>query len=82
MELNYGKIMEIKEFIKNFAEAIDADENNLSSETEFTELPIWDSMAVLTVIAMVDEYYGKILSGDEIDGAKTIQGLFNLVAAK
>ena len=55
--------MEIKEFIINFAEAVDVDESELSPELEFKELPQWDSMAVLSVIAMVDEYYSKVLTG-------------------
>jgi len=71
--------MEIKEFIINFAEAVDVDESELSPELEFKELPKWDSMAVLSVIAMVDEYYSKVLTGEDIDSAKTLTDLFNIL---
>lgn len=71
--------MEIKKFIENFAEAIDADVADISEECEFKNLTQWDSMAVLSVIAMVDEYYSKVLTGEEIEKAMTINQLFEKI---
>ena len=49
--------MEIKEFIEKFAEAIDAEAEGLTAETEFRNLDEWDSVAYISVIAMMDEEY-------------------------
>ena len=49
--------MEIKEFIEKFAEAIDAEVEGLTAETEFRNLDEWDSVSYLSLIAMLDEEY-------------------------
>lgn len=50
-------IMDVKKFIEKFAEAIDVDANELTVETEFRNLDEWDSVAYISVIAMMDEEY-------------------------
>ena len=75
--------MEIKEFIKKFAEAIEVDNvEALTAETEFRELDEWSSLIALSVIAMVDEEYDVIIKGDDIRNSETIEDLFNAVKAK
>jgi len=49
--------MDIKDFIEKFAEAIDAESAGLTANTEFRSLNEWDSVAYLSVIAMMDEEY-------------------------
>lgn len=49
--------MDIQNFIEKFAEAIDVDANELTAETEFRNLDEWDSVAYISVIAMMDEEY-------------------------
>jgi acyl carrier protein len=71
--------MEIKKFIANFAEAIDANVSDITEELEFKNLTQWDSMALLSLIAMVDEYYSKVLTGEEIENSKTIKDLFKIL---
>ena len=51
--------MNVQEFIEKFAEAIDVESSNLTVETEFRTLDEWDSVAYLSVIAMMDEEYDK-----------------------
>lgn len=74
--------MEIQKFIENFAEAIEVNSSVLSSNTNFKEIDKWDSMCVLSVIAMVDEYYGKVLSGDDLNNTTSIEELFRLILNK
>ncbi len=50
--------MNIQSFIENFAEAIDAESSELTVDTEFRSLDEWDSVAYLSVIAMMDDEYG------------------------
>ena len=49
--------MNVQEFIENFAEAIEIEATNLTAETEFRNLEEWDSVAYISVIAMMDEMY-------------------------
>lgn len=50
--------MATTEFIAKFAEALEIeDASNISAATEFRSLEEWDSLAYLSVIAMLDEEY-------------------------
>ena len=49
--------MDVQNFIEKFAEAIDVDANELTAETEFRNLDEWNSVAYISVIAMMDEEY-------------------------
>ena len=42
----------------------------------------WDSLSVLSVVAMVDADYGVILSAPELLSVSTAQGLVELIAQK
>lgn len=50
--------MDVQNFIEKFAEAIDVEASELTAETEFRNLDEWDSVAYISVIAMMDEEYG------------------------
>lgn len=74
--------MEIKEFIKKFAEAIEVDNvEALTAETEFRELDEWSSLSVMLLIAFYDEEFGKELTQAQIKSATTIQDLYNIAIA-
>lgn len=49
--------MDVQNFIEKFAEAIDVEATELTAETEFRNLDAWDSVAYISVIAMMDEEY-------------------------
>ena len=75
--------MELKEFIKNFAEQFDDTESSeIKADTEFHELDEWGSLTGMGVIAMVKTTYGKTITGKEIRECVTVEDLFNLVASK
>lgn len=70
------------QFIARFAEALETDAASLDAGTEFKALANWDSLAALSVIAMIDEYYGASIGGDELEGARTLDDLRQAVAAR
>ncbi|HVB47751.1 MAG TPA: acyl carrier protein [Burkholderiales bacterium] len=39
----------------------------------------WDSLAVLSIVAMAQEDYGVVLQAPDIQGAGTARGLFALI---
>ncbi|MDN3548720.1 acyl carrier protein [Mucilaginibacter aquaedulcis] len=73
----------IEIFLKKFAEQFDETESTVfRPETLFKENEAWDSMTALSVIAMADENYGVILTGDDVRHAKTIQDVFDAITSK
>ena len=77
------KIMELKDFLENFAEQFDdTDASEIKAETVFKELDEWSSLIALSVIAMVDEEYDITIKGDDIRNSNTIEDLFNAIKDK
>lgn len=75
--------MTLEEFVTAFAEEFDdTDMSEFKADTEFKTLDEWSSLVALSIIAMVDEQMDKTITGADIRGSKTIEDLYNLVAAK
>ena len=75
--------MELKEFIENFAAQFEETESNeITAITIFKDLDEWSSLTALSVIAMADEEYEGVLTGDDIRNSTTVNDLFELVKAK
>lgn len=62
------------------AETLDTEPNNLKPDVELKSLDEWDSMGVISTIAMLDRKFGKILSAEQIEELKTVQDILNLMA--
>lgn len=75
--------MELKEFIEHFAEQFeDTAAEDFKPETVYKELDEWSSLQALGIISMADEYYGVILSSDDIRNSNTIEDLFKVINIK
>lgn len=72
--------MTIEEKLILIAETLDAEPGNIKAETELKSLDEWDSMGVISTIAMLDRKFGKILSAEQIEELKTVQDILNLMA--
>ncbi|WP_375585628.1 acyl carrier protein [Cyclobacterium xiamenense] len=68
------------QFIDLLKEVLEVSELSLSDN--FKELNEWDSLALLTLIAELDEQYGVLIESDELDKIQTVQELFDLVQNK
>jgi len=76
-------IMDINDFIKNFADQFDETPlEQFSSSTNFRDIDEWDSLTSLSIIAMVDEEYGVKLTGEDFRNSNTIEDIFNLVSSR
>lgn len=71
--------MDTTKFVELFAEALDIDAAELTLNTEFRSLDVWDSMAHLSVIAMLDEEYDIQIENAEFKTLKTINDLVNYI---
>lgn len=71
--------MTIEEKITLIAETLDTDQDNIKPDAELKSIEEWDSMGVISTIAMLDRKFGKILSAEQIEELKTVQDIFNLM---
>lgn len=58
--------MDESQKLRMLEEIMEADEGDLTPETVLEELELWDSMAQLSLIALLDDEFGKELSGEDI----------------
>jgi acyl carrier protein len=72
----------IIKFRENFASAIDEEEvNKIDFNTRLEDIDGWDSFAVMSTVAMLDQEYGIITNAEKISEAKTLQELYNLIVS-
>ena len=72
--------MDTKIFIEKFAEALEIETTDvLSTETIFRELEEWDSLAYLSVIAMMDEEFEIQIENVEVKQLKTLGDIMNYI---
>jgi acyl carrier protein len=75
--------MEINEFIIQFkGQFIDGDELTIEPATEFRQIGSWDSLTGMSVIVMIEDNYGIIITPDELKQCNTANDLFELVKTK
>lgn len=72
--------MDNQKFIKLFAEAVEVESvESLSVETVFRELDEWNSLAYLSVIAMLDDEYEVQIENTIFKTLATIGDIINYV---
>lgn len=64
--------MNVQDFIEKFAEAIEIEASGLTSDTEFRTLDEWDSLAYISIIAMLDEEYDTQIEMAQFKQLKTL----------
>jgi len=67
-------------FDKNIAEILEVD--NVEMNDKLSSFECWDSLTILSIIALADENYHVTLSAYEINNSKTIAGLKELIKGK
>jgi acyl carrier protein len=63
------------EFLTNLEEALESDAGTLKMETNLADLPNWDSMAVLSFMAMMDASYGVTIAPAKLADCATVADL-------
>ena len=64
-------------FESSISEILEVENVTLSDELE--SFDAWDSLTILSIIALCDDEYKVSLSADEITRSKTIKGLKELI---
>lgn len=66
-------------FIKLFAETLEIEDREITLNDSFREYPEWDSLALLSVIAMIDDEYDVIIEGNDFAKLKTVGDLVEAI---
>lgn len=67
-------------YLEQIAELLEEDAVKVSDELKSFEA--WDSLTILSIIAFADENYKVTLNAKEINEAKTVGGLKELIDSK
>lgn len=67
----------IKEFLTKMADALEVEAHAISVDTPLSALD-WDSLAIISTIALVDECLGEVISAEKIAKCHTIGDIIGL----
>lgn len=68
------------EFLAEMAEILE--EDSVAADAELNSFESWDSLAVLSVVALADAQFGVNMSAQEINEATTVGDLYQRMLAK
>lgn len=68
-----------KKFIDDFKEILEIETEEIQLSDKFREYEKWDSLAYLSLIAMMDEEYDIQIEGNEFKKIITINDLINAI---
>ena len=71
-----------EQFLKNLKDVFEIEDRELAMDDKFREYPDWDSLAYLSVIAMLDEEYDCQIEEAEFKILITVSDLFNVISKK
>lgn len=71
--------MKTSEFLEKLKETLELEDTELSVDTNLRDLEEYDSLSVLSIIAMIDEKFGKKLSGQDFQSITTVKSLMELI---
>lgn len=68
-----------QKFLESFAEAMEIEDRTLAIGDNFRDYEEWDSLANLSVIAMIDEEYEVVIEANEFSKMSTLQDVFDKI---
>lgn len=70
--------MNAKDFLLALDEMLELDPGTLTGAETLESLDNWDSLAVISFIALVDEKLGRVIEGQRLGKAKTVADLLDV----
>ena len=67
----------MEKFLESMIEVFERD--SIKPDDEFRNYEEWDSLAYLSVIAMIDENYDIVIPGEEFEKLNKIQDIYNYI---
>jgi len=76
-----GRINMIDNFIALLADALEKEKSTVAKNDEFRNYEEWDSLAVLSLIAMIKQNYNITIPRKDFDELNTVSELFEYIQA-
>ncbi len=70
----------MEKFYAEMAKILEVEE--VKPDDALRDFKLWDSLTELSVLAMIDASFGVNLTGDHVDGVKTVGELWAVVESK
>jgi acyl carrier protein len=61
------------------AKVFEVSPDQLTQDTHRDNVPAWDSLGVLTLMASLDSDFGIVLTDDDVQGIKTVGDILDLM---
>lgn len=75
--------MASEKFVEKLKTILDlGPEIDFNLKTSFSDLPVWDSLALMSLITFLDEEYSISLTASEARGLRTVSDVYRLVEPK
>jgi len=74
--------MKRSEIIPELENVLGLEVGTINEDANIVDVPQWDSMAILSFIAFVEDQFDLVLEGDQIAEVKTFKELFDLIGDK
>jgi acyl carrier protein len=68
-----------EEFAKELAAIVEEGVGEISPERELLSIPLWDSLAIVNVMAVVSDKFDCILDPEQLAAATTVKDLYALL---
>jgi acyl carrier protein len=75
-------MMQAEAFLREIELALELPTGSLKGDEQLADIPEWDSLAVISFIALVDEKLGLAVEGEALANAQTVADLLALVHEK
>jgi acyl carrier protein len=75
--------MNLNDFVKAFASEFDEiPAGQITFDTVYKDIDSWDSLAVLTIISLIDDEFEVTITGADLRSCATIKDLYEFVLSK
>ena len=74
--------MSQQDFLEEFADVFDISKAAMTESFAFESPEVWDSLAIISTIALVDEHFGVILKASDLVSCPNVVGLLKVIESK
>lgn len=71
--------MKKEEFIQELEEILEIEDSKIEMKTNLKDLKEFDSLSILSIIALLDEKFGKALTAEQLNSITTVESLMELI---
>jgi len=71
--------MTLREKLNLLEEMLDLETGSLNGDERLEDIEQWDSIAVISFIALVDEVFGRVIQSRQVKELKTVKDLTDIM---